>query len=214
VRAVELGDSVLVWKMSSVVYGDDAEIDDVLKRVRKRRALILDLRNNGGGAVATEEYLIGQFFDHEVELGTVRERSASKRWIAKPRTREPFLGLMVVLVNSGSASASEIFARVMQLEGRAIIVGDRSAGKVVTSRYWPHQAGYGRVLPYGAYISVADVVMSDGNRLEKVGVMPDTLVVPTGADLAAGRDPALARALFIAGVIVSPEQAAALYRRR
>ena len=213
-RWVELGDSVMIWKMSSFVYGDDADIDDVMKRVRKHRALILDLRNNGGGAVATEEYLLGQFFDREVELGTIRERAAAKRWTARPRTQDPFMGLMVVLVNSGSASASEIFARVMQLEGRAIIVGDRSAGMVVTSRTWSHQAGFGRVLPYGAQISVADVVMSDGNRLEKVGVVPDTLVVPTGADLAADRDPALARALSVVGVTISPEEAGRLYLRR
>lgn len=213
-RAFELGDSVLVWKMSSFVYGDDANIDDMLRRVRKHRALILDLRNNGGGAVATEEYLIGQFFDHEVELGTVRERTGARRWTAKPRTSEPFRGLLVVLVNSGSASASEIFARVMQLEERAIIVGDHSAGAVVTSRSWFHQAGFGRVLRYGASISVADVVMPDGNRLEKVGVVPDHLVVPTGADLAAGRDPVLARALSLVGYTATAEQAAALYRAR
>jgi C-terminal processing protease CtpA/Prc len=49
--------------------------------------------------------------------------------------------------------------------------------------------------------------MSDGTRLEKRGVIPDKLVVPTGADIAAGRDPALAKALEIAGVTRTSEQA-------
>ena len=68
------------------------------------------------------------------------------------------------------------------------------------------------MLPYGASISMADVIMSDGNRLEKVGVMPNARVLPTGADLAARRDPQMAKALEMVGVLMTPEEAGRLSR--
>jgi C-terminal processing protease CtpA/Prc len=63
-------------------------------------------------------------------------------------------------------------------------------------------------------VTVADLVMPDGGKLENVGVIPDELVLPTGDDLAAGNDPALARALTVLGVPTTPKQAGALAGRR
>jgi len=57
---------------------------------------------------------------------------------------------------------------------------------------------------------VADLIMSDGARLEKAGVVPDGTVFPTGEELAAGRDPALARALALAGKATDAAAAGAL----
>jgi C-terminal processing protease CtpA/Prc len=61
---------------------------------------------------------------------------------------------------------------------------------------------------------VSNVVMPDGASLEGRGVVPDEVVLPTAQDLAAGRDPALARALALAGVLVSPERAGRMFPRR
>lgn len=55
--------------------------------------------------------------------------------------------------------------------------------------------------------------MSDGARLEKVGVTPDEIVLPTGADLATGRDPVLARAISLLGGTMTAEQAGKFYRQ-
>lgn len=102
--------------------------------VKKRKALILDLRGNGGGYVDTLLALIGNVADHEVKVGQLIRRKEQKEMIAKSRGNEAFTGKIIVLIDSQSASASELFARVVQLEKRGTIIGDRSAGAVMRSR--------------------------------------------------------------------------------
>jgi C-terminal processing protease CtpA/Prc len=102
----------------------------------------------------------------------------------------------------------------MQLEGRAILVGDRTMGAVVTSRFYPREVGFGRVFTYGTSISVSDVIMPDGQRLENVGVTPDHVVLPTSADLVARRDPQMVKALELVGVTMTPEEAGKILVRR
>jgi carboxyl-terminal processing protease len=116
-----------------------------------------------------------------------------------------------VLVNSDSASASELFARTMQLQHRATVIGDLSAGAVMESRIYPFQIGVtggnDLLVFYSASITHDDLFMTDGKSLEKVGVTPDVEIVPTGADLAAGRDPVLAQAAQLAGAKLDPAAA-------
>ena len=93
--------------------------------------------------------------------------------MAKGR-KDAFTGPIVVLIDSRSASASEVTARVMQIEKRGTVIGDRSAGAVMTSLSFPHTLGqdfYGRgtIAFYGTSITVADLKMSDGFSLEKSG---------------------------------------------
>lgn len=207
-----VGDSVLVWRMPSFIFGDERNIDDMLERARRHRALILDLRNNPGGSVATELYLLGGLVDRRLHVATLRTRQGDTLRYAEVEKRKPFLGPLVILVNSNSASASEITARTLQLAGRAMIIGDRTAGAVVTSISLRRDIGFERFFTYGMSVSVADVVMPDGSRLEGVGVIPDLLVLPTGRDIAERRDPQLARALETVGVALDPLAAARLFR--
>jgi C-terminal processing protease CtpA/Prc len=96
---------------------------------------------------------------------------------------------------SKSASAAEMFARIVQMEKRGTVVGNRSSGMVMESKLYTHaietQNG---MIHYAVSITDANIVMSDGLSLEGVGVVPDERIIPTASDLAAGRDPALARA--------------------
>jgi C-terminal processing protease CtpA/Prc len=67
------------------------------------------------------------------------------------------------------------------------------------------------VAQYRARITVANLIMNDGKSLERVGVSPDESVLPTQADLAAGRDPALARAIELTGTKISAEEAGKIF---
>jgi C-terminal processing protease CtpA/Prc len=205
-RAVEPG--IVIWRMRQ--FRDVEEMGPFVAKARGAKALVLDLRGNGGGLLDGLKSLVGWTFDREIHVMTRVGRKGERREIAKPKSK-PFLGKLVVLVDSRSASAAECFARIVQLEKRGIVIGDRSSGKVMVSEVFGHEFGAtGYETVYGASITVSDALMSDGARLEDVGVRPDELLVPTPADLAAGRDPVLARAVATLGGTLTPEAAGKL----
>ncbi|HEY0082804.1 MAG TPA: S41 family peptidase [Pyrinomonadaceae bacterium] len=202
---------VFVWKMPAFNLSNTS-VDEIMSKARGRRALVLDLRGNGGGAEITLLRLLGHFFDHDVKMADVKTRNELKPVIAKTRGKNNlFEGKVVVLVDSDSGSASEVFARVMQLEKRGTVIGDRSSGAVMRSNFRNYEMGTERIVTWSANITNADVLMSDGKSLERVGVIPDELLLPKATDMAARRDMVLARALELAGTKIDPAKAAALF---
>lgn len=123
----------------------------------------------------------------------------------KGRKKNIFTGEVIVLIDSESGSSSELFARIIQLENRGKVFGDRSAGKVMVSRFFPRQEGVDRVAFFGSSITIADPVMSDGKSLENVGVEPDRLILATPKDIAADKDPVLSAAAAELGYNIPPE---------
>jgi C-terminal processing protease CtpA/Prc len=208
-RFVELGD-VFVWKMPGFDQ-DPVQVRDTIEKVKKRKTLILDLRGNGGGYVDTLLALIENVFDHEVRIGDLKRRKEQKEMKAKSRGNEAFAGKVLVLIDSESGSAAELFARVVQLEKRGTVIGDRSAGAVMRSRVYSHTIGIDRFITYAVSITDADIIMTDGNSLERVGVSPDELKLPSASDLAAKHDSVLAHALSLVGVDITPEKAGTLF---
>jgi len=209
-RSYESGADLFVWRMPTFMV-EESHVDDMMAKARRHKTLVLDLRGNGGGLEDALVRLTGYFFDREVKIAERKGRKESKVVTAKSRGDKAFKGNLIVLVDSQSGSASEMFARVVQLEKRGTVIGDRTAGAVMTSKFYPRETGVGRVLYFGASITVADVLMTDGKSLEHVGVTPDEVLLPTGADLAARRDPVLARAAALAGVELTPEKAGTLF---
>jgi len=208
-RYVEMGD-VVIWKMPEFEL-DDAAVAHMFGIVRKHKALVLDLRGNPGGAVITLEHMLGNVFDHDVKVGDRVGRKEMKPENAKTRGDGAFSGKLIVLVDSGSASAAELFPRVIQIEKRGTIVGDRTMGAVMEARGYSGSQGADTKIFYGFSITEADLIMKDGKSLEHVGVTPDETVIPTAQDLATDRDPALTRAAELAGLNLEPAAAGKLF---
>jgi C-terminal processing protease CtpA/Prc len=99
----------------------------------------------------------------------------------------------------------------MQLEKRGIVIGDRSAGAVMQSKRYSHELGVDTVAFFSTSVTNADVIMSDGKSLERSGVTPDELMVPTAADMAGDRDIVLSRAAALVGLELPPEKAGLLF---
>jgi carboxyl-terminal processing protease len=208
-RFVELDGDVGVLKFPEFFFSD-SEVDNMIGKARKHKTLVLDLRGNPGGSIDTLKYLIAGFFEKEIKIGDRVGRSEQKPMVAKTHGH-PFTGKLVVLVDSKSASAAELFARVVQIEKRGIVLGDRSSGSVMEAKRYEYKSGIDTVVFYGASITDADIIMTDGMSLEHHGVLPDELVLPGADDLASGRDPVLAHAVESAGGKLSPEAAGKLF---
>lgn len=205
-------DSVALWRFSNFGYQDE-RLDRYMNDARGYPWLILDLRGNSGGAVEGITRLLGHFFPDSVPAFTQVSRDTTSEFVVRPRGDGPYTGQVIVLMNSSSASASEITARLLQMKGRAMVVGDRSAGAVVVSRTFglAEQASDLRVT-YAMSISVTDAIMPDSTRLEGTGVIPNVPALPTGRDIAEGRDPAMQFALEMAGIRMTPEEAGRVWR--
>lgn len=193
----EVGDT-LIWKMPDFVF-DPNDVEMFMGRTQGKKTLILDLRGNGGGYVVTLERLAGYFFDKDVKIADLKGRKPMDPQMAKSRGPKVFKGNVIVLVDSESGSAAEIFARLMQIEKRGAVLGDVSAGAVMQSRGVSLDAGVSTVISYGLNLTNADVIMTDGKSLEHVGVKPDELIIPTGKEIAERIDTVLARALELSG---------------
>jgi carboxyl-terminal processing protease len=174
-----------------------SQLDEAVQRFRHASGIVLDLRGNPGGVLTMIMGLAGHFLEAPVTLGVIKTRDSELNLVSNPRLvapdgREavkPFAGPLAILVDGGSYSASEIFAAGMQSIGRARIVGTRTAGGALPAVL--ERLPGGDVMQY----AIGDFTTARGDRIEGRGVVPDTIVTTTRADLLDGRDPALEAAL-------------------
>jgi carboxyl-terminal processing protease len=208
-RYEEVGADLMILKIPSFIQSK-LEVEGLLDRARMHKTLIVDLRGNGGGIEDVLKYWLGGMFQSDVRMAERVTRGKKELLKVKSNHHHAFSGKLIVLVDSGSASASELFARVVQIEKRGNVLGDRTSGRTMEGEFCVHLTE-GSI--YGAMVTHADLVMADGKSLEHVGVTPDETVLPLAADLASGRDPAMSRAAGMAGVELSPESAGKMFPR-
>ena len=207
-RYVESGDT-FIWKFPSFEV-PTIDVDPVVGKAMKKKNLIIDLRGNSGGSIETLKNMLGHFFDHEIKMDDRVSRKETKAEMIKPR--QPYYqGNVTVLVDRHSASAAELFARVIQLEHRGQVVGDRTAGAVMEARDFTETIGTDYLTEYGLSITSANILMKDGKSLENSGVTPDQMLIPRASDLAESSDPVLANAAEHTGVKMTPAEAGKLF---
>ena len=147
-------------------------------------ALVLDLRDNGGGYLDAGIAVASEFIDHGVIVteqygdGTKTPHDATTGGLA---TSIP----LVVLVNGNTASASEIVSGAIQDDGRGKLVGVLTYGKGSVQNWIPLSDGG------TARITIAKWLTPNGRTIDKIGLTPDVVVTMTQADIDAGKDPQL-----------------------
>jgi carboxyl-terminal processing protease len=169
---------------------DRDRVEKLMKDAQKSRNLILDLRDNGGGAVVNLEHLLGMLCPPDKPIGTFISKSLVRRYAEetgedgkdlakvaawsdqkiKPRLnrRVPrYKGNLAVLVNRWSGSASEIAAAALRDNAGAKVIGTKSAGAVLVSVIVPASNGFMLQYPLSDYVTIS------GLRLEGNGVTPD-----------------------------------------
>lgn len=150
--------------------------------------IIFDLRGNPGGVGGIALTIAGRICDKPGSLGSMKMRNSEMKFAIFPQTN-PYPGPVAVLIDGMSASTSEVFSSGIQEMGRAVIVGERSAGAALPS--------FIQKLPTGALFqfAIADFKTPKGVLVEGRGVIPDVEVKYDRASLLAGHDAQLETAL-------------------
>jgi len=192
----DLGNAVGYVRVASFMADRDY-LYSVMKKARDSRVVVVDLRGNLGGAIEDLKFLAGFFVEQPTEIAQAVGRNRTESLTAKPE-HPTIAGPMIVLVDSETASAGEMFARYFQISRRAVVVGDKTSGRVNAASYFSEKVGQDTIIPYGVEVAVARVLLPGGEELENRGVNPDHLCIPTPAELREKRDPCKALALSLA----------------
>ena len=166
-------------RLTSFNDNSSDQIEKQIKKLKKNKNLnsfILDLRNNPGGLLS-QAIKISDFFLENGEIVSTksRKKSENRKWFAKKGDITDGKTLLV-LINYGSASASEIVAGALKDHKRAIIVGENSFGKGSVQSIIP-------LKNRGAIrLTVAKYYLPSGKSISEVGVRPDIEVNEEGDD--------------------------------
>lgn len=198
----DYGDGIAYLRLHTFAV-PPTKIVEITKPLKKAKVLILDLRGNAGGLLQTLLGLTGQFVGKSFEMAQAVSRGKTETIRVDPNSPRITCPLFILL-DSSSASASEMFARSMQIQKRGTVIGDRSSGSVNSARFFWEPPGPPKDVEFGTEITVAQVIMGDGQILEGRGVTPDESCVPSWADLREGKDPCLDRALTLAHAAKDP----------
>lgn len=189
-------------RLSSFISRNAAtEFGNILNNNRNKKGFIIDLRSNPGGLLTNAIYISDMFLDGGTIVSTV-DRDGYKetqRASAGVYTKKP----VVVLINKGSASASEIFSGAMKDNHRAVIIGEQSFGKGLVQEI--------NKLPYeaGINITIQKYLTPNGTDINKKGITPDIVVKLTEEDVKNKNDLQLKKAVEVLSKMTNGQSIAA-----
>ncbi len=188
VRSKAMGDGILHVKLNQFQQDSHAELERAIQAQLQEKeglkGLVLDLRNNPGGLLDQAVKVADEFLDSGLIVYTDGRVEAQKFKYSAHR-EGTYTGFpIVVLVNAGSASASEIVAGALQDHGRAIVLGTKTFGKASVQTILPLEDGSALRLTTARYYT------PNGRSIQAKGIEPD-IVVTDGREPGEGHPGAL-----------------------
>ena len=166
--------------------GTSAEFANALTQLSNKAGYIIDLRSNPGGLLTNAIYISDMLLSGGTIVSTVDRDGYKEATRATKRvsTTKP----IVVLINGGSASASEILSGALKDNGRATLVGEKTFGKGLVQEINKLQGGSGLNITTQKYLT------PNGTDINKKGITPDYTVKLTEDDILQNKDPQLQKA--------------------
>ena len=198
---VKMPDDISYIRLSSFISRNAAaEFKSILEQGANKKGFIIDLRANPGGLLSNAIYISDMFLDGGTIVSTVdrdgyKETQRATKGVV---TRKP----VVVIINGGSASASEIFSGAMKDNGRAIIIGEQSFGKGLVQEI--------NKLPYesGINITIQKYLTPNGTDINKKGITPDIEVKLTEENVKNKDDVQLKKAIEVLQKVTARQELA------
>ncbi|CCY24900.1 carboxyl-terminal protease [Brachyspira sp. CAG:484] len=187
---IKMPEDISYIRLSSFISRNAAgEFRSILENSAGKKGFIIDLRSNPGGLLSNAIYISDMFLDGGIIVSTVdrdgykETQRATKGYV----TNKP----VVVLINKGSASASEIFSGAMKDNRRAVIIGEQSFGKGLVQEI--------NKLPYeaGINITIQKYLTPNGTDINKKGITPDIVVKLTEENVKNKDDVQLKKAIEV-----------------
>ena len=175
-------DDILYVRISSFAEENDKDIEKAVKDANKKlkgklAGIVIDVRNNPGGLL-DQAVAVSDLFLDKGEIVSTRSRNEEDtvKYSAQPGDIAQGLPI-VVIINEGSASASEILAGALQDHRRAVVLGEKSFGK----------GSVQTVLPLGEYgamrLTTARYYTPSGHSIQAKGIEPDIVVKPSKVEV-------------------------------
>ena len=183
----------------SSVEGDNPEIiDNIIQQLKQHKAIVVDIRNNGGGSDDYAHRVAGAFADGAHFIYTVQTKNgtgiddfdAKTKWFTKPEGTEQFLKPVILLTDRVTASGAEIFTLNMKAFNHITVIGDTTAGDHSDRsdlRFLPN----GWVYTYSPQL----YLMPNGESLEGIGISPDVYIKNTETSINSNIDLVIEKAI-------------------
>ena len=196
----EINVNSIDWKMKGDIavieinqFGDNTKqefskaISEIL--ARRPKGVVLDLRYNGGGYLDGSVDITSEFLEDE-KVVTIKKRNPEEDEVIYVNGQARLANLpLAVLINKGSASASEIVAGAIQDNNRGIIIGENSFGKGTV------QSVENLIGGSSLRVTIAKWFTPNDRNINETGITPDIVVERTAEDFETNRDPQLDKAI-------------------